>query len=116
ESRTWLKFTKPAAAAYVVSFDSGFPALEPALPLEYLERMQLQNELFADGVKFVGVAGELYKPRIVTRQPHIMGEVATPEEIIHLMTEELGFEQLPERFSVGYVDSLAFVRDDFAVF
>lgn len=58
ESRTWLKFTKPAAAGYVISFDSGAPALEPALPLEYLERLQLQNGIFADQVSFVGVAGE----------------------------------------------------------
>jgi hypothetical protein len=58
ESRTWLKFTKPAAAGYVVSFDFGAPTLEPALPLEYLERLQLQNEIFADRVSFIGVAGE----------------------------------------------------------
>ncbi|MEY4569114.1 MAG: hypothetical protein RLZZ398_553 [Verrucomicrobiota bacterium] len=68
ESRTWLKFTKPAAAGYVVSFDFGPPTLEPALPLEYLERLQLQNEIFADRVSFVGVAGERHRARIVTRQ------------------------------------------------
>jgi hypothetical protein len=116
ESQTWLKFTKPSAAGYVVSFQSGMPALEPALPLEYLERLQMQNDLFADDVKFVGVSGELYQPRIVTRQPHIKGEDATPEEIVDLMTVELGFRQLPARFSVGYVDSLAFIRGDMAVF
>ena len=115
ESRTWLKFTKPAAAGYVISFDFGVPALEPALPLEYLERLQLQNEIFADLVSFVGVAGERHRPRIVTRQPHIRGEDATPDEIIFLMTE-LGFRPLPERFSVGYADSLAFIREDVAVF
>ena len=37
-------------------------------------------------------------------------------EIIFLMTAELGFRQLPERFSVGYADSLAFIREDVAVF
>ncbi len=116
ESRMWLKFTKPAAAGYVVSFELGAPALEPALPLEYLERLLLQNEIFADRVSFVGVAGERHKPRIVTRQPHVRGEDATPDEIISLMTVELGFRLLPERFSVGYVDSLAFVREDVAVF
>ncbi len=116
ESRTWLKFTKPAAAGYVVSFDFGAPALEPALPLEYLERLLLQNEIFADQVSFVGVAGDRRRPRIVTRQPHIRGDDATPEEIIFLMTEELGFSLLSERFSVGYADSLAFIREDLAVF
>ena len=116
QSRTWLKFTKPAAAGYVVSFDFGAPALEPALPLEYLERLLLQNEIFADRVSFVGVAGEKHRPRIVTRQPHIRGDDAMAAEIIFLMTAELGFRQLPERFSVGYADSLAFIREDVAVF
>lgn len=112
----WLKFTKPCAAGYVVSFDSGNPALEPSLPLEYLERLILQNELFADSVTFVGVAGTRLQPRIVTRQPHIEGEGATSNEIISMMVDDLGFSLLPERFSVGYTDSLAFVRDDVAVF
>lgn len=116
EGAFWLKFTKPAAAGYVVSFESGAPALEPALPLEYLERLILQNELFADTVSFVGVAGTRRQPRIVTRQPHLAGEGASREEIISLMVEELGFRLLPDRYSVGYVDSLAFLRDDLAVF
>lgn len=115
-SRMWLKFTKPAQAGYVVSFDLGMPRLEPALPLEYLERLQLQNILFADELTFVGVAGTRQKPRIVTRQPHILGKDASRDEIIELMTAELGFRLLPSRFSVGYVDSLAFVRPDMAVF
>ncbi|GAA5121236.1 hypothetical protein JIN84_00440 [Luteolibacter yonseiensis] len=115
ESRTWLKFTKPAAAGYVVTFNFGAPALEPALPLEYLERLLLQNEIFADRVSFVGVAGERHRPRIVTRQPHIRGEDATPDEIVFLMAE-LGFQPLPARFSIGYADSLAFIREDVAVF
>ena len=116
ESRTWLKFTKPAAAGYVVSFDFGMPSLEPALPMEYLDRILLQNEIFADRVSFVGVAGERHRPRILTRQPHIRGEDATPSEIARMMTEGLGFRQLAARFSVGYENSLAFVREDVAVF
>jgi hypothetical protein len=90
-SGTWLKFTKPAKAGYVISFDLGAPMLQPALPLEYLERLQLQNEIFADRVSFVGIAGERFRARIVTRQPHIRGKDATPDEIIFLMTEEFGF-------------------------
>jgi hypothetical protein len=116
EGAFWLKFTKPAATGYVVSFESGVPALEPALPLEYLERLMLQNELFADNVTFAGVAGSRQWPRIVTRQPHIRGEGASREEIISMMVEGLGFRLLSDRFSVGYVDSLGFVRDDVAVF
>ncbi len=112
----WLKFTKPAAAGYLVSFESGAPALEPSLPLEYLERLIFQNELFADTVSFVGVGGDRRQPRIITRQPHLAGEAASREEIVSMMVDELGFRLLPERYSVGYADSLAFLRDDVAVF
>ncbi|WAC18565.1 hypothetical protein OVA24_15125 [Luteolibacter sp. SL250] len=116
EIRTWLKFTKPAAAGYIVSFESCAPALEPALPLEYLDRIDLQNELFADQVTFVGIGGARRSPRIITRQPHIKGSSASPDEIIYLMISALGFRQLPARFSVGYADSLAFIRNNVAVF
>ena len=112
----WLKFTKPAAAGYVVSFESGAPTLEPALPLEYLDRLILQNELFADSVTFVGVAGTRQMPRIVTRQPHLQGDAASRAEILSMMVEDLGFKLLQSRYSVGYADSLAFVRDGVAVF
>ena len=53
-SGCWLKFTKPSKAGYMVSFDSGSPALEPALALEYFERLILQNDIFADDTTFVG--------------------------------------------------------------
>lgn len=76
----------------------------------------LQNELFADTVSFVCVAGDRRQPRIVTRQPHIAGEGATREEIISMMVKDLGFRLLPDWFSVGYADSLAFMRGDVAVF
>ena len=116
EDGCWFKFTKPAASGYVVSFESGIPTLEPAFPLEYLDRLILQNELFADKVSFVGVSGTRREPRIVTRQPHVPGEGARREEIVSLMVNELGFQSLPARYSVGYADSLAFLRDDVAVF
>lgn len=115
-SSSWLKFTKPAKAGYIVSFDFGSPSLEPGLPLEYLERLVLQNELFGDEVTFVGVGGKKNNPTIITRQPDIPGNHAEPDEIIHLMTHELGFRLLHDRFSIGYADSLAFIRDDVAVF
>lgn len=113
---SWLKFTKPAQAGYVVSFESGMPVLEPGLPLEYLHRLALQNEIFGDQVTFVGIAGARVRSSIVTRQADIPGESADPSEILHLMTKELGFRCLPKRFSVGYEDSLGFVRDGIAVF
>lgn len=115
-SGSWLKFSKPSAAGYVVAFDAALPELVPALPLEYFERLALQNEVFADDVSFVGVAGPRNDCRIVTRQSDIPGECATAEEIIQMMSQELEFSLLPPRFSVGYLDSFAFVRRDVAVF
>ena len=115
-SGSWIKFTKPSCAGYVVSFETGMPALEPALPLEYLQRLILQNELFSDQITFVGIGGSIRQSRIMTRQPDIIGEAAEDKEIIRMMTQELDFECLEPRFSVGYQDSLAFVRDDVAVF
>lgn len=113
---SWLKFTKPSQAGYVVSFEFGSPSLEPGLPLEYLQRLYLQNELFRDQVTFVGIGGLRSQSTIITRQADIPGDPADDSEIIEMMTRELGFTVLPARLSVGYKDSLAFVRDDVAVF
>jgi hypothetical protein len=115
QSGSWLKFTKPSRAGYVVSANDRALALEPALPLEYLERISLQNRIFGDSVHFCGIAGERNRPSIVTRQADIVGEAATTGEIRTLM-EELGFTELPTRYSLGYADSLCFVREDVAVF
>lgn len=115
-SASWLKFTKPSSAGYVVSFELGCPALEPALPQEYFDRLLLQNEIFADRVTLVGIGGERGNPLIITRQPDIPGIAASEKAIIRMMTVELGFVLLSPRYSVGYENSLAFVRDDFAVF
>jgi hypothetical protein len=115
-SGTCLKFTKPAKAAYVVDFDLGYPSLAPALPIQYLERQALHNQVFADNIRFVGVAGEPYFRRIVTRQPHIRGRAASWEQIIRLMVDELGFRKLRHNYGIGYEDSYGFIRDDVAVF
>ena len=90
--------------------------MEPGLPLEYLHRLALQNEIFGDQVTFVGIAGPRVRPSIITRQADIPGEPAVLSDILDLMTHELGFRCLPARFSVGYEDSLGFVRNEIAVF
>lgn len=92
------------------------PSLEPALPIEYFARLSLQNEIFGDSISYVGLAGERYHPRIVTRQIDVPGIAANDSEIIGMMTGELGFTLLPQKFSIGYADSLAFFREDVAVF
>jgi hypothetical protein len=116
ESGTVLKFTKPGRAAYVVNFDLGTPKMVPGMPLEYLKRLILQNEIFADNVSFVGLGGEPDNRRIITRQNIVEGRPARWEEIIRLMVEELGFTKLRHNHGIGYEDSYAFVREDAVVF
>ena len=106
----------PAKAAYVVSFEFGNPRLIPSLPVQYLERQALHNELFADDVRFVGVGGDVYARRIITRQNRITGREARWDEITRFMTEELGFAKLRHNYGIGYEDSYGFIRGDVAVF
>lgn len=94
----------------------GSPGLEAASPQEYFDRLLLQNEIFADRVTFVGIGGEREDPLIITRQPDIPGIAASEKAIVRMMTVELGFTRLSPRYSVGYENSLAFVRDNVAVF
>lgn len=115
-SGSCLKLTKPAKAAYVVNFELGYPTLVPALPLEYLKRQSLHNEIFADDIRFVGVADLPFYRRIVTRQTHICGKAASWEQIIRLMVDTLGFRKLRHNYGIGHEDSYAFIRDDVAVF
>ncbi len=116
ESGTILKFTKPGKAAYVVSFDLGTPKMVPGMPLEYLERLVLQNEIFGESLSFVGIGGTQDKRRIITRQNIVVGRPARWEEIVRLMVEDLGFSKLRHNHGIGYDDSYAFVRDDAVVF
>lgn len=116
ESGTVLKFTKAGKAAYVVNFDLGTPKMVPGMPLEYLERLILQNEIFDNTLSFVGLGGKLDYRRMITRQNIVVGRAARWEEIIHLMVEELGFSKLRHNHGIGYEDSYAFVRDDAVVF
>ena len=113
---TILKFTKPSKAAYVVDFDLGTPRMSAAAPLDYLERLRLQNELFADNIRFVGLGGDAGGRRIVTRQQIVEGRSGRWEEIVRLMVDELGFTKLRHNHGIGYEDSYAFVRDDSVVF
>jgi hypothetical protein len=112
---TVLKFTKPDKAAYAVNFDLGTPKMASATPLDYLERLEIQNEIFGDNLRFVGVATADDGRRIVTRQDVVTGRPARWEEIVRMMTD-LGFTKLRHNHGVGYEDSYAFVRDDAAVF
>ncbi|MFZ4765737.1 MAG: hypothetical protein ACOYMN_12350 [Roseimicrobium sp.] len=114
ESGLWWKYTKPNMAGYTVCWNDGLPWLHNALPLDYLERMLRQNELFGDNVKLIG----LWKPQghdwsIITTQPHVEGRKATLEELEKAFIET-GFEMLPWR-GLGYAESLSVRKDGFDV-
>ncbi len=110
----WWKYTKTNLAGYTVSWTDGKPWLHNALPLDYLERMLWQNELFGDEVRLIG----LWRPgphdwSIITTQPHVEGQKATPAELEHAFAES-GFEILPWR-GMGYAESLSVRKDGFDV-
>lgn len=90
--------------------ETGFqPELTGALPLEYLERLLLQNSLFGDRIEFEGIAQEKGQLVIVTSQPTLLGEPVTYEEMTAFM-RKLWFQPLTG-LSLGRPGSLAFYRD-----
>lgn len=110
----WWKYTKPNMAGYTVSWTEGRPWLHNALPLDYLERMMRQNELFGDYVRLLG----LWNPqghdwRIITTQPHVEGRQATLPELEKAFIDA-DFEILPWR-GLGYAESLSVRKDGFDV-
>ena len=87
----------------------GDPELTGALPLEYLERLLLQNSIFGDDVRLEGVAHEGGKLAILTSQRTILGDGVTREEMI-LFMQKLWFAPL-HGLSLGRLGALAFYRD-----
>ncbi len=69
------------------------------MPLDYLERWSLQNDVFGDTVEFEGVMKSPGGISLVVSQAWITGEVPTEEEIIECM-KSFGFlpTSLPESF------------------
>lgn len=107
EQECWIKFTKPDASGFTVDWgDDGRPYMRNASPSEYLDRIQLQNDLLEDRIELLGLwqAGR-NSWRIVTQQPDVPGTPSTMEEIRSGM-ERMGFVQL--RFQgIGYEYSSA---------
>ena len=52
-----------------------------ASPVAYLERWLLHNELFGDGVQFLGILNSNEAMRLLISQPAIHGTPATTEQI-----------------------------------
>lgn len=67
-----------------------------ATPSEYLDRIGLQNEIFADDIRLEEIirlpSGQI---SIITSQPAIKGRAATPQEIDELMSS-MQFERFDE--------------------
>ena len=76
---------------------------ERASPIAYLERWQWHNELFGDGVCFVGVLEEAGKLRMVIRQPAIAGVPATVGQIEEFFTRN-GWRRFMVNGDVAFLD------------
>jgi hypothetical protein len=74
--------------------DEPYIGMGDATPLEYLERLALQNEVFADDICLRSLAIESEGLVILTTQPFIRGSQAKPPEILAAMGQ-LGFERIP---------------------
>jgi len=85
------------------------PELVKALPLEYLERLILQNRVFGDDLHLEGVAVEAQGMVILSSQPTLLGEPASISEILSFM-RGLWFQPLPG-LRLGNPGALAFYRD-----
>jgi hypothetical protein len=93
----------------VVALDDGTAELTGATPLEYLERLLLQNSLFNDHICLEGVAVENGGTVLLASQPNISGTEVSTEEMLTFMGK-LWFKPL-RGFSLGRLGALAFYRD-----
>ena len=111
----WIKYTKPAASGYTVSWhDDGTPFMHNALPLDYLQRLQWQNEVFGDDIHLVGLwQQEPHHWRIITTQPGLAGNRSTLDELAAAFSKA-GFSLLPWR-GIGYEGSLSLRIEGFDI-
>ena len=74
EGQRYFKATFPGRCGFaVILTHAGVPDLADATPLEYLERLILQNRVFGDKVRLEGITQEPGGTAIVTSQPHLWG-------------------------------------------
>jgi len=109
----WVKFTKPAACGYTVTWDSaGTPYLSNASPFDYLQRLLWLNEILGDDVRLVGLwEAQAHRWSIVTTQPGLQGARSSLEALERAFVSA-GFTLLPWR-GLGYENSLAFRLEGF---
>lgn len=85
------------------------PCSRGALPLEYLDRLQLANELFGDDIQLLGIIEGPAGMQVVTSQPTVCGEPPLQEEIAAYF-EAAGFAMLPP-VVVRNSGALSFLRE-----
>jgi hypothetical protein len=71
--------------------DAGLLSIRPALPTEYLRRMEFQNELFGDQIHVVGLTRA---NRFVITQPTLRGGEPSENEIRDLLLDS-GWQRVP---------------------
>ena len=83
-----------------------------ACALEYLQRLVFQNDYFGDSIHLEAVVQVGDRIRVLTSQPHIQGEAATPEEIQNWFLS-LGFQrvEMGERIAWYHLELNLLVAD-----
>ena len=105
----YLKATYPGRYGFTIVAGQVYPGLAPALPGEYLERLQLSNAHFGDAVQLEGIAREDGALVIFTSQPTVVGQAADPEDIVAFMEHRR--LQLLDGLALGHAGALCFYRD-----
>lgn len=114
-SGRWVKYTKPSACGYTVSWDErGTPFMHNALPLEYLQRLLWQNDILGDDIHLVGLwQQQPHQWRLVTSQPGLQGRRASLKQLEAAFVAA-GFNLLPWR-GLGYAGSLSLRLEGFDI-
>jgi hypothetical protein len=106
----YFKATFPGRFGFTaILTHAGIPDLADATPLEYLDRLILQNRVFGDSVCLEGIAQETGGTAIISSQLHVTGTEVVREEILNFMSP-LRFKEL-RGLHLGRPGSLAFYRD-----
>ena len=93
----------------VIALPDGSVELTGATPLEYFERLLLQNSAFSDDMRLEGVAVENGATSVLTSQPNISGVEVSDHEMTAFMAK-LWFKPLAG-LALGRPGALAFYRD-----
>lgn len=109
-SQRYFKATHTGRFGFaVIALPDGSLELTAATPLEYVERLLVQNSLFGDSIRLEGIATETGGTVILTSQPNIEGDSVTADEMLAFMSK-LWFKPL-RGLSLGRPGALAFYRD-----